>query len=714
MSKRKKSAALIDSDSDESGSGEDLDKGLRELVKRRRTSSDSHSEPKVTKTSAKSESDSETSNSDDDWTVNGKGGAKKKKKAKKPTKKASAIASSESEEEEEVKQSASEPEEGEVSDSGSDDSDSDEDKFQDGYDENLIGDDEDKKRLEAMTEKEREQELFNRMERRAALIKRFEIKKKLKKAKKEQKKSKPALDTSLPTISERSKERRKHIEQRKDNKKTSAFQDLKAKREEQKKKAEQIQAQKMKPSDIYSDDDDENSSADEKSDKEERKKEPKERERERDRDRDRDRDRQRDRERERGRERERDRERERETAKGRDSESEASERSSSRSRSRSESEEDRPRRRQKYISTKEELSRIRLSRHKVERWCHMPFFKKVVCGCFVRIGIGNHEGRPVYRVAEVMDVVETAKIYQLGATRTNKGLKLKHGKAERVYRLEFVSNQDFTDSEFAKWKEAMDQCGNNLPTLDDIQRKEDDVKQGFEYKIKDKDIEEIVAEKQKFRKNPHNYAVRKTALIKAKEQADLDNDRAKSLKLAQELEDLEERAVELDRRRSSKINSISYINQRNRDRNLVEAENALRVDYEEMKNNSEGDPFTRRHCRPTLVSRTARDGEAAKPNEKKAGEAPAGAGGKGSTAQPALPKPGALSTATPGDKPDGQERRMSDDLFAVHDFDIKIDIDVPTAGSQVVVSSASLHTPRDTAPRRSLNLDDYKKRRGLM
>lgn len=61
---------------------------------------------------------------------------------------------------------------GEVSDSGSDDSDSDEDKFHDGYDENLIGDDEDKKRLEAMTEKEREQELFNRMERRAALKKR--------------------------------------------------------------------------------------------------------------------------------------------------------------------------------------------------------------------------------------------------------------------------------------------------------------------------------------------------------------------------------------------------------------------------------------------------------------------------------------------------------------------------------------------------------------
>ena len=29
----------------------------------------------------------------------------------------------------------------------------------------------------------------------------------------------------------------------------------------------------------------------------------------------------------------------------------------------------------------------------------MPFFKDVVVGCFVRVGIGAHEGRMVYRVS---------------------------------------------------------------------------------------------------------------------------------------------------------------------------------------------------------------------------------------------------------------------------------------------------------------------------
>ena len=83
----------------------------------------------------------------------------------------------------------------------------------------------------------------------ASLPCRFEIEKKLKKAKREQRKSKPASQpqsqvqsqavtdgASVPTVSERSKERRKNIEDRKDSKKTSAFQDLKARREEKLKK----------------------------------------------------------------------------------------------------------------------------------------------------------------------------------------------------------------------------------------------------------------------------------------------------------------------------------------------------------------------------------------------------------------------------------------------------------------------------------------------
>jgi RNA polymerase-associated protein RTF1 len=70
--------------------------------------------------------------------------------------------------------------------------------------------------------------------------------------------------------------------------------------------------------------------------------------------------------------------------------------------------------------------------------------------------------------------VETGKIYNLGLTRTNKGLRLKykqiiffkifivffsssirHGNNERIFRLEYVSNNEISEEEFQRWREAM-------------------------------------------------------------------------------------------------------------------------------------------------------------------------------------------------------------------------------------------------------------------
>ena len=59
--------------------------------------------------------------------------------------------------------------------SGSDSEDSIPDEFHDGYDDDLMGDEEDRQRLKQMTEKEREQEIFNRLEKREVLKTRYVI-----------------------------------------------------------------------------------------------------------------------------------------------------------------------------------------------------------------------------------------------------------------------------------------------------------------------------------------------------------------------------------------------------------------------------------------------------------------------------------------------------------------------------------------------------------
>lgn len=103
-------------------------------------------------------------------------------------------------------------EEGQVSsDESSDSSDS---EFNDGYDENLMGDEEDQARLHALSEKERETEIFKRSERRDALRRRWEIEQKLRQAKKAER----AKDKSrVPKDKKKKEEKRKRREDEKTN-----------------------------------------------------------------------------------------------------------------------------------------------------------------------------------------------------------------------------------------------------------------------------------------------------------------------------------------------------------------------------------------------------------------------------------------------------------------------------------------------------------------
>ncbi|KAM6917950.1 RNA polymerase-associated protein RTF1 homolog isoform 2-T2 [Lycodopsis pacificus] len=616
--KKRKGRVVIDSDSEDSASDDNLDQELLSLAKRKRVDSGDQEEP-VSKPAAST--DSETSDSDDEWTVGGTKGKKKvkpgkgsdkKNVTKKKVNKATASGSSNGDSSAE----SSAPEEGEVSDSesnsssSSSDSDSSEDEvFRDGYDDDLMGDAEDRARLEQMTEKEREQELFNRIEKREVLKRRFEIKKKLKTAKKKDK-----------------EEKKKKQEEEQEKRKLSQIPDTQVVMSHNKERRSK-RDEKLDRSSSYDDDDKEETPP---------KSQP--------------------------------------------------------------------------VSLPDELNRVRLSRHKLERWCHMPFFTKTVTGCFVRIGIGNSSSKPVYRVAEIVDVVETAKVYQLGTTRTNKGLQLRHGGDTRVFRLEFVSNQEFMENEFMKWKEAMIVAGMQVPTLDEITKKEQSIKEALNHKFNDKDIEDIVKEKDRFRKAPPNYAMKKTQLLKDKAMAEEigDGDRVKAIQ--DELNELEERAEALDRQRTKSISAISYINQRNRSWNIVESEKALVLEGQKNAKNQQMDPFTRRQCKPTMVS-NARDPSVhaailAHLNQKY---------GSGSATDDAGADINQLGQLNSKDK-DGPKPNtdLSEDLFKVHDFDVKIDLQVPNAEAKSLSVSSNALPVKDGAPRRSLNLEDYKKRRGLI
>ncbi|KAF0287738.1 RNA polymerase-associated protein RTF1 [Amphibalanus amphitrite] len=700
MSKRKNKVLISeseDSDDSASGSGSDLDSELLSLAKKKQRR-DEGSPPAA----AAAPADSDTSDSDDEW---GAGGKKKKTvRRRAPARRSSGSGSgsgsgseSDDESEGEKPENKSEPEEGEVSDSDGDA------EFDDGLDENLMGDEEDRARMEKMTEKEREQEIFNRLEKREAARTRFEIERKLKNAKRREQQKKresrpPPKAVKEPEI-KRTTDRKKAMEENKErqDKKGSALSLLKAQREqklrdaeEREKKQEELERKKRdsaagsaaKPA-ISSDSSD--------SDSEKRGKGGKLRTTD---------------------------------VYSDDSGSSSGDERSPRRRggSSSESDTDRGHKRAQpkkiqYVTGREDLLKIRLSRHKLEKWCHAPFFADTVKGCFVRVGIGNNgAGRPVYRVAEVTAVCETAKVYQLGTTRTNKGLRLKHGGQERVFRLEFVSNQEFTDTEYSKWVEMCAMQDVELPTIDAVEKKVADLKNAKSYTYKNSDIDKIISEKSRFKQNPTNFAMKKSQLMKVREMAQSQGDEATVDRINQELNTLEERAQELDQRRTGSLQSIAYINERNRKRNVEEAEKAIMEELKQTGGKRAEDPFTRRWSRPKLMSSKGKDSEVATSAEQL----------RQMEEQRRLQAEMKAKEEEERKKREEEEKKKEkekarktedhNDMFDAHNFDITIDLGAPPP-SQTTTSSVTPKLPRQLdsiTPRRSLNLEDYKKKRGLI
>lgn len=697
---KRKNQALLDTESSGSASesGSDLENDLLSLAKKKKGKGPDDSQSNEDNSAVKGKEakhDSDSSDSEDDWGSKASKSKKKKVPVKRNKRKVTKSSSEDSASDKEAT-NVSEPEEGEVSDSDASVSDSSQEEFNDGYDDKLMGDAEDQARLAQMTEKEREQEIFKRIEQREIMKTRFEIEKKLRMAKKQElkkqkeskKKEKSAEEKKVqdraPDPKERSKDRKKTIEEKQD-KKFHAMSLLKARREEkkereekEKQRIEQQQQQskdieeeeleddhkgganktKLKASDIYSDD---SGSSDSGEDEETSKPAPHRRS---------------------------------SSSDSRDSDSDNDKKSVTSNKAKP--------KKPIYVSTKEDLNKIRLSRHKMERFVHLPFFDRVVRGCFVRIGIGNNNGKPVYRVAEISGVCETGKIYQLGGTRTNKGLKLRHGAQERVFRLEFVSNQEFTESEFFKWKETCALQGISMPTFEEVEQKLKDIKEALVYEFKEEDIEKMVREKERFKQNPYNYAMKKAQLMRERDAANCRGDDETASRLNQELSELEERASELDKMRTATISSISYINDRNRKKNVEEAEKAIMEEIKANKGKKVDDPFTRRSTKPRMVFKPEDEPEIHSTvaiNEK-------------------VTVPQATESTTENNgKENGQEtkkKQSTEDLFNAHDFDITIDLEVPIPNNPVSVLPKPISNIKDTGPRRSLNLEDYKKKRGLI
>uniref|UniRef100_A0A5K3FIE6 Plus3 domain-containing protein n=1 Tax=Mesocestoides corti TaxID=53468 RepID=A0A5K3FIE6_MESCO len=390
-----------------------------------------------------------------------------------------------------------------------------------------------------------------------------------------------------------------------------------------------------------------------------------------------------------------------------------------------------------YITTLEQLSKIRLSRFKLEKWVHIPFFDTVAKGCFVRIHIGLCQGTPVYRCGEIIDVVEMAKPYDLGQTRTNKGIVIRLGRDQHTFRLAVVSNSEFQPIEFESWKKYSSQAGIKPPTTSFVAQKAAEIHKYLTTPISDERVvEQIIQSKRRFQKAPTNFALRKAELLKQRELANENGDTEATKRIDMELDELETQAERIERRRTIGFKAISSINQRNRALSLKQAEEAIMKDARDTANSREEDPFTRIQSTPVIATksylerlRNMRNTQSTNNTEKVEGAAEIQEQSK-TEAKPENRKVDSPLAASLPPPPE-------ESLHAIHDFEIDINVELdgnsnstsldgrssnvhrPTSNPLVSshgspMSNGAVHTKNDKPNRRFLNLQEYKRRRGLI
>jgi len=123
-------------------------------------------------------------------------------------------------------------------------------------------------------------------------------------------------------------------------------------------------------------------------------------------------------------------------------------------------------------------------------------FARVAKGCFVRAAMSKGNAL-IYKVCEILEVIEGPRIYQVGSIRTNKVLLLcVNGNPEnkQKVRFEFVSNTAFTEEEFNVYKVNCANHNQVLPTMDDITKKEKEIKGLIEYQLQEEDVEAVSVE----------------------------------------------------------------------------------------------------------------------------------------------------------------------------------------------------------------------------
>lgn len=262
------------------------------------------------------------------------------------------------------------------------------------------------------------------------------------------------------------------------------------------------------------------------------------------------------------------------------------------------------------IANLTDILKIQSRRVLVEKWHAEPYFADVVRGSLVRYFVGkSSSGEPIYRMAEVLDVIPM-KPYKLAdsAETTEQGLLISIGSSQTEAKLYKISNSRITQREYDEWMGALEKSNEQHLFLrkNSVEKRRKSIREASQHTYTHEEVNAMI-QKNLLETSKHtlNYSHAMSMMKKKLESARNENDLDSMERIQKEMDKLE-REVSFNREQyATRYRANTNINKRNKDRNIqMDMEAGVRkreMDMKKTKEEKRQNPFARRDTRPTIL-----------------------------------------------------------------------------------------------------------------
>lgn len=249
-----------------------------------------------------------------------------------------------------------------------------------------------------------------------------------------------------------------------------------------------------------------------------------------------------------------------------------------------------------------DINKIRVGRSFLNKYLYYRQFGEVVSKTFGKINVGmdRRTRRPMYRVVQIEELVShPQKRYSLGDTKTDLYLLVSQNKTQtKEFPLTVFSDGDITQDEFDRYVQELGKTNEDVPYVDDVNEKAEQLHQLMNSGLSNKDIDDMVTKKQKMLGGISSFdaVYQKSRVRDELKVAKQEGDTVRVKELTKRLHELEQILFQDNQRSGSgSVNDMSKVNERNRKLNQTNIRKAELKSSQMRKAGEfdEGDPFLR-------------------------------------------------------------------------------------------------------------------------